>query len=195
MAVRSVAAERVGFDRGGRVKIAGMLFSVLAIVVASSAIRVSSASAGPASSQAVLDAPPDRVKQAAVAALEEAGYKVSQPRRSGGDVTARRARVVTHGGEKDDATTELERIAKVADAWQADVQSLSEYYVNVSVAMRAVDDHQTRIAVRAQITGARRTRGRRGAPMPVPIESNGVLEQELIAQIRERLSRGENSSP
>jgi DUF1009 family protein len=177
------------------VRIARIALSVLAVAVLSTAVRMSFAASGSASAQAVLDASPDRVKQAVVATLQKAGYKVSEPRRSGGDITARRARVVKHTGEEDDATTELQRIAKVADAWQADVNSLSEYYVNVSVAMRAVENTQTRIAVRAQITGARRTRGRRGAPMPVPIESNGVLEQELIAQIREHLAREGVSSP
>jgi hypothetical protein len=169
-----------------------MLLSVLAIVVASTAVHPSSATAA-AGAQAVLDAAPDRVKEATVASLKEAGYKVSEPRRSGGDVTARRARPVKHTGEEDDATTDLQRIAKVDDAWQADVKSLSEYYVNVSVAMHPMENNRTGIVVRAQITGARRTRGRRGAPLPVPIESNGVLEQDLIAQIRERLATGGGS--
>jgi hypothetical protein len=177
------------------VRVARVLLSMLAIVVLSTTVVVSSATADSTSAQAVLDAAPDRVREAAIASLKEAGYKVSEPKRSGADVTARRARMVKHMGEEDDAATELQRIAKVDDAWQADVRSLSEYYVNVSVAMRPVENNQTRIAVRAQITGARRTRGRRGAPLPVPIESNGVLEQELIAQIRERLARGGDSSP
>ena len=168
---------------------------MLAIVVLSTTVYVSSAIAASTSAQAVLDAAPDRVKEATVASLKEAGYKVSEPRRSGADVTARRARVMKHMDEEDDAATELQRIAKVDDAWQADVKSLSEYYVDVSVAMRPLASNQTRIAVHAQITGARRTRGRRGAPLPVPIESNGVLEQELIAQIRERLARAGDSSP
>ncbi len=176
-------------------RIARVALSVLAVAVLSAAVRISFAASDSASVQAVLDASPDRVKQAVVATLQEAGYNVSEPRRSGDDITARRARVVKHTGEEDDATTELQRIAKVADAWQADVKSLSEYYVNLSVAMRAVESTKTRIGVRVQITGARRTRGRRGAPMPVPIESNGVLEQELIAQIREHLARGGASSP
>ncbi len=180
--------------RGGRVTLVKLL-SVLAGFLLSVAIDVSSAAADSSSTQAVLDAPLDRVKAAAVSTLEETGYKVSEPRRSGGDVTARRAQVMKYTGEGNETATELERIAKVGEGWEADLKSLSEYYVNVTVATRAEDSTKTRIAVRAQITGARRTRGRRGAPMAVPIESNGVLEQELIAKIRQSLSRQSGSTP
>jgi hypothetical protein len=79
--------------------------------------------------------------------------------------------------------------------WEADVSSLSEYYVTMTVAMHAVESEKTRIDVSAQITGARRTRGRRGRPLPVPIQSNGALEKELVGDIQYRLaSAGDPSS-
>ena len=127
--------------------------------------------------------------------LEKEGFKVSGPRRSTGELTARRARPVKYTDGKSDAEAELQRIAKVDPMWQADVSSLSEYYVTMTVATHDVDSGKTRIDVSAQITGARRSRGRRGRPVPVPIPSSGVLEKELVGDIQNRLaSAGDSSS-
>jgi len=163
----------------------------LAILGFSTIVRVSSAAAY----SAELDAPPDRVREAAISSLEEDGFKISGARRSTGDVTARRARVVKYTDGKSDAAADLQRIAKVDPNWQADVSSLSEYYVTVTVAMRPAENDKTLVKVSAQITGANRRRGRRGAPMPVPIESNGVLEKELVDHIQNRLTSSANSPP
>jgi hypothetical protein len=163
----------------------------LVVLVLSTIVRVSSVAAY----SAELQASSDRVREAAVSVLEEEGFKIARARRSTGDVTARRARVVNYKDGQSDAADELQRIAKVDPNWQADVSSLSEYYVTVMVAMRPVENEKTLIKVSAQITGAQRTRGRRGAPMPVPIESSGVLEKELVDHIQNRLTSSANSPP
>ena len=163
----------------------------LAILALLAAVAVPSAAA----ESAVLDAPPDLVRKAAISSLEKEGFKVSGPRRSTGELTARRARPVKYTDGKSDAEPELQRIAKVDPMWQADVSSLSEYYVTMTVATHDVDSGKTRIDVSAQITGARRSRGRRGRPVPVPIPSSGVLEKELVGDIQNRLaSAGDSSS-
>jgi len=163
-------------------------FAVFALSIA---VEVATASA----ESAVLDAPPDRVRKAAIASLEEEGFKVSGTRRATGDLTARRARAVKYVDGKSDAAADLQRIAKVDPMWEADVSSLSEYYVTMTVVTHLVEGAKTRIDVSAQITGARRTRGRRGRPVPVPIQSNGALEKELVADIQNRLaSAGDPSS-
>jgi len=146
-----------------------------------------------AAESAVLDAPTDNVRTAAISALEEKGFRISGARRSTGDLTARRAQPVKYTDGKSDAAAELHRIAKVDPMWEADVASLSEYYVTMTVATHAVESAKTRLDVTAQITGARRTRGRRGRPVPVPIESNGVLEKELVGDIRSRLASGKGN--
>ncbi len=161
----------------------------LAILGLSTTLAVSSAAA----ESAVLDAAPDRVRKAAIASLEKEEFKVSGTRRSTGDLTARRARPVKYTDGKSDAAEELQRIAKVDPMWQADVGSLSEYYVTLTVATHAVESGKTRIDVSAQITGARRTRGHRGRPVPVPIQSNGVLEKELVGDIQNRLAAAPDS--
>src|SRR5262245_40636625 len=120
----------------------------LAILTLSVAVGVSAAAA----ESAVLDAAPDRVRKAALSSLEEQGFKVSGARRSSGELTARRARPVKYVDGKSDAEAELQRIAKVDPMWQADVSSLSEYYVTMTVATHAVESGKTRIDVSAQIT-------------------------------------------
>jgi hypothetical protein len=156
----------------------------LAVLALSSAVGVSPAAA----ESAVLDAPPDRVRKAATSSLEEEGFKISGARRSTGDLTARRAGAVKYADGKSDAAEDLQRIAKVDPMWEADVSSLSEYYITMTVATHPVESAKTRIDVNAQITGARRTRGRRGRPLPVPIQSNGTLEKELVGDIQKRLA-------
>ena len=161
----------------------------LAILALSAAVRVSSAAA----ESVVLDATPDRVRKAAFTSLEEEDFKVSEARRTG-ELTARRARPVKYTDGKSDAEAELQRIAKVDPMWQADASSLSEYYITMTVATHAVESGKTRLDVSAQITGARRTRGRRGRPMPVPIQSNGALEKELVGEIQHRLASTSDST-
>jgi hypothetical protein len=156
----------------------------LAVCAASLILGVSPAAA----ESAVLDAPVDRVRKAAVSSLEAQGFKLSATRRSTGDLSARRARPVKYADGKSDAAEDLQRIAKVDPMWEADVKSLSEYYVTMTVAMHSVDGGKTGIDVSAQITGARRTRGRRGRPVPVPIQSNGALEKGLIGDIQNRIA-------
>jgi hypothetical protein len=163
--------------------------SGLAVCALSIAVGVSLAAA----ESAVLDAPPDRVRKAAISSLEEEGFKISASIRSTGDVTARRARAVKYTDGKSDAADELQRIATVDPMWQADVSSLSEYYVTMTVTMHPVESGKTRIDVGAQITGARRARGRRGRPAPVPIQSNRTLEKELVGDIRNRLASARDS--
>jgi hypothetical protein len=168
-------------------KVMRLGFAILAL---STTLAVSSAFA----ESAVLDAPPDRVRKAAISSLEKEGFKVSGARSSTGDLTARRARPVKYTDGKSDAADELQRIAKVDPMWQADVSSLSEYYVTMTVGTQAVESGKTRIEVSAQITGARRARGRRGRPVPVPIPSNGVLEKELVGDIQNRLASAPDST-
>jgi hypothetical protein len=129
----------------------------------------------------------------AISSLEEEGFKISASIRSTGDVTARRAQAVKYTDGKSDAADELQRIATVDPMWQADVSSLSEYYVTMTVTMHPVESGKTRIDVGAQITGARRARGRRGRPAPVPIQSNGALEKELVGDIQNRLASARDS--
>jgi hypothetical protein len=163
----------------------------IAVCAFSAAIAISPAAA----ESAVLDAPPDRVREAAVASLQEEGFRISTSIRRSSDLTARRSRTVKYENGVSDAAAELQRIAKVDPMWEADVNTLSEYHVTMTVVTHPVESGETRIDVNAQITGARRTRGRRGRPLPVPIQSNGALEKQLVGDIQNRLaSTGDSSS-
>jgi hypothetical protein len=138
---------------------------------------------------AVLDASFDAVWEATLSSLRDADYKISEEQRAKGFISARRTRLVRRSSE-DEAARELQRIYEREARVGIDVRGLSEYYVTMTVRVRSGEPGKTGMYVRGQITAVRRRRGGAGMPQPVPIASNGVLEEELVQQVRERLAHG-----
>jgi hypothetical protein len=66
---------------------------------------------------------------------------------------------------------------------------MSEYLVAVTARMRQ-SEGKTDLDVAAKITAVFRRRGGAGAPMPVPFTSSGLLEQQLVQRVRDRLAHG-----
>src|SRR5436190_4856771 len=95
------------------------------------ALPPSRAAEPPPRAEAVLDAPPEKVWDAAVASLRAAGYRISKERRSSGFVSGQLGRTVTHTGEAD-AFAELRRISRF-DESIPDVRRASEYRVILNV--------------------------------------------------------------
>jgi hypothetical protein len=147
------------------------------------------ASAPPADAHAVLDASFDAAWEATVASLRDAGYKVSGERRAQGSVSGRRTRRVGRTNE-DEGARELQRIIRTEPRVGIDVRGLSEYYVTLTVRLGSVDRGKTGIDVVGQIMAVRRRRGGAGMPQPVPLTSNGVLEEEFVQRVQEQLTHG-----
>jgi len=139
------------------------------------------------STRTVLEASFDAAWEATVASLRDAGYKVSGERRAQGSVSGRRTRRVGRTNE-DEGARELRRIIRTEPRVGIDVRGLSEYYVTLTVRLGSVDSGKTGIDVVAQIMAVRRRRGGAGMPQPVPLTSNGVLEEEFVQRVQERLA-------
>jgi hypothetical protein len=137
----------------------------------------------------VLDASFDAAWDSAIASLHEAGYRVSEERRAQGSVSGRRTRRVGRTNE-DEGARELQRIIRTEPRVGIDVRGLSEYWVTLTVRLGSVDRGKTGIDVVGQIMAVRRRRGGAGMPQPVPLTSNGVLEEEFVQRVRERLAHG-----
>jgi hypothetical protein len=146
---------------------------------------LSGLAAPPPQTQAVLDASPDKVWDATLASLRDGGYRISRERRSSGFVEGQLARPIRYGGEED-PFAELKRISRF-DQSIPDVRVSSEYRVILGVELHPADGERTRIDVHGQVVAVQRARGRRGAPRPIPLVSSGVVEEELLDRIRERL--------
>jgi hypothetical protein len=145
----------------------------------------SRAAAPPSQAVAVLDAPYEKVWDAALASLRDAGYRISKERRSSGFIEGQLGRTVTHLGEGD-PFAELKRISWI-DESIPDIRRASEYRVILNVEVHPAETERTRVQVRGQIVGVDRPRGRRGVPRPISVPSRGVVEAELLQHIRERL--------
>jgi hypothetical protein len=137
----------------------------------------------------ILDASVDAVWDATIASLRDTGYKVSEERRARGSVSGRRTRLVGRMKE-DDAAKELKQICRTAPRVGIDVRGMSEYYVTLTARIGSSEHGKTGIDVVAKITAVFRRRGGAGAPMPVALDSNGALEEELLQRVRERLAHG-----
>jgi hypothetical protein len=71
---------------------------------------------------------------------------------------------------------------------------MSEYYVTLTARL-GPSEGKTGIDVVGRITAVFRRRGGAGAPLPVALTSNGVLEQELVQHVRDRLAHGASETP
>ncbi|HSD10229.1 MAG TPA: hypothetical protein VLF14_04545 [Candidatus Binatia bacterium] len=143
--------------------------------------------------QAVLDAPLEKVWDATVASLRDGGYRISRERRSSGFVEGQLGKPIRYGGEED-PFAELKRISRFEESIP-DVRVSSEYRVIVNVEVHQAEPERTRVDVRGQIVAVERRRGRRGMPRPIPLVSRGVVEEELLQHIRERLGLGGAARP
>jgi hypothetical protein len=135
--------------------------------------------------EAVLDAPLEKVWDATVASLRDGGYRISRERRSSGFISGERMRPVRYLGEED-PFAELRRISRFEESIP-DVRRASEYRVILNIEVHAAGPERTRVDVRGQVVAVERTRGRRGMPRPIPLVSRGVVENELLQHVRERL--------
>jgi hypothetical protein len=149
------------------------------------ALPLSGAAEPPPHAEAVLDAPLEKVWDAAVASLRDGGYRISRERRSSGFVEGQLMKTIRYASEED-PFAELRRISRFEESIP-DVRRSSEYRVILNVEVHPAEPERTRIAVRGQVVAVERTRGRRGMPRPIPLVSRGVVEEELLQHIRERL--------
>jgi hypothetical protein len=149
------------------------------------ALAAARAAEPPSQAEAVLDAPYEKVWDAAVASLRDGGYRISKERRSSGFLEGQLGRNVSHMGEGD-PFAELKRISWFEES-VPDMRSASEYRVILNVEVHPAETERTRVQVRGQIVGVDRPRGRRGVPRPISVPSRGVVEAELLQHIRERL--------
>lgn len=161
-------------------------------------LPLSRAAEPPPQVEAVLDAPLEKVWDAAVASLRDGGYRITRERRSSGFVSGERGQPVpytlSYTDAGDDRFAELRRISRF-DESIPDVRRASEYRVTLNVGVHPVESERTRIDVRGQIVAVERTRGRRGVPRPIPLVSRGVVENELLQKVRERLGLGGAAPP
>src|SRR5207249_10944081 len=99
----------------------------------------------PSQAVAVLDAPYEKVWDAAVASLRDAGYRISKERRSSGFVSGQLGRTVTHMREGD-AFAELKRISRFDESIPS-ARRASEYRVILDVEVHPVETARTRVQV------------------------------------------------
>lgn len=164
-----------------------MLYTIatLLLLVTSSPLPAQSA---PPTARGAFDAPADAVWGATIEALQGEGYKIREEHRSKGIVSARRTRMVGRMNEEE-ATKELKQICRAEPHIGIDARGMSEYLVAVTARMRQ-SEGKTDLDVAAKITAVFRRRGGAGAPMPVPFTSSGLLEQQLVQRVRDRLAHG-----
>jgi hypothetical protein len=148
-----------------------------------------SAQLPPATARGSFDAPPDAVWKATIESLQGEGYKIREEDQSKGIISARRTRMVGRMNEEK-AAKELKQIYKPEPRVGTDVRGMSEYYVSLTARIRASEGKTDLDVAAAKITAVFRRRGGAGAPLPVALTSNGVLEQELVERVRDRLAHG-----
>ena len=145
--------------------------------------------APPPKARAVLDASVDAVWDATIASLRDADYRVSEERRAQGSVSGRRMRRVGRMNEEE-AAKELKRVTRAEPRLGIDVRGMAEYYVTLTARIGSSEPGKTGIDVVGKITAVFRRRGGAGASMPVALTSNGVLEEEFVEHVRERIAHG-----
>jgi hypothetical protein len=163
------------------------LYALATLLLAAAPSPLSAQS--PPTSRGAFDAPLDAVWNATIESLKGEGYKIRQEHRSKGIISARRTRIVGRMNEEE-ATKELKQIYKPEPRVGIDVRGMSEYYVELTARIRASEGTTHLDVAAAKITAVFRRRGGAGAPVPVPLTSNGSLEQELIQRVRDRLAHG-----
>jgi hypothetical protein len=160
------------------------LCASLALLLATSS---PAAAQPPPAAPALFDATVDSVRQATLESMRELGYKVREGRAKD-VVSGRRTRVVGRMNEEE-ATQELKQIYRAEPRVGIDTRGMSEYYVTLTARIGS-SEGRTAVDVTGAITAVFRRRGGAGAPLPVALSSNGVVEQELVQRIRDRLAHG-----